>query len=640
MAAAVIAVRTRRVVATPTERAVHAALHTASLAARALRQGLDTDSAQTAAPFLRSLTGTDGVALFDGDGRLLAQDPPQAPIWDAEVDDACEHAASEAVSGQRRVLTHVRSSAVVAQPLLTENSDLLGALVVVTTRSPAPGMLGAVGEVARYAASQIELAELDASRARLDRAEVLALRAQISPHFIYNALNTIASFVRTDPDRARELILEFADFTRYSFRAAGQYTTLAEELRNIDRYLNLERARFGAALTVRLQVAPEVLNVVVPFLALQPLVENAVRHGLAGKGGGSVEIIARDEGSDCVITVEDDGVGHGSRDAAQRTRRCPCRQHRPLRARRADECRSSAARRLRQRLRSGGRNGDRRGHQGRDEGAQVPVGRPGQRRCVRVSKLAVLAVDDEAPALDELAYLLDRHPDIGEVYRAGDATSALRELNGRIIDAIFLDINMPGLSGIELAGVLANFSQRPVIVFVTAHDDKAVAAFDVGAIDYLLKPIRQDRLNEAVRRVMSARSAEPAEPEAAQVDSDVIPAELGGITHLVPRDSIGWVEAEGDYARLHSASGSHLVRIPLSTLETRWRDRGFQRVHRSYLVALRLVTGLRTSEGAVLVRLRANGASPAVELPVSRRQARELRDRVVRDPMRNLRPDD
>jgi DNA-binding LytR/AlgR family response regulator len=258
----------------------------------------------------------------------------------------------------------------------------------------------------------------------------------------------------------------------------------------------------------------------------------------------------------------------------------------------------------------------------------------------RHGALTVLAVDDEAPALDELAYLLDQHPDIGEVYRAGDATSALRELNGRTIDAIFLDINMPGLSGIELAGVLANFSHRPVIVFVTAHDDRAVAAFDVGAIDYLLKPIRQDRLDEAVRRVMSARSAEHADATAEADDSDVIPAELGGVTHLVRRDSIGWVEAEGDYARLHSVSGSHLVRIPLSTLESRWRDRGFQRVHRSYLVALRLVTGLRTSEGAVLVRLRANGASPAVELPVSRRQARELRDRVVRDPMRNLRPDD
>ena len=255
--------------------------------------------------------------------------------------------------------------------------------------------------------------------------------------------------------------------------------------------------------------------------------------------------------------------------------------------------------------------------------------------------LTVLAVDDESPAMDELAYLLGKHPCIGEVCRARDSTSARRELNHRRIDAVFLDINMPGLSGIELAGVLANYAHRPAIVFVTAHDDKAVAAFDVGAVDYLLKPIREDRLDEAVRRVVTAQTSAPqAEPPPGRddTDSDVIPAELGGVTHLVPRESIGWVEAEGDYARLHSTSGSHLVRIPLSTLETRWRDHGFQRVHRSYLVALRLVTGLRTADGAVLVRLRANGASPAVELPVSRRQARELRDRVVRTPMRSLRP--
>lgn len=256
------------------------------------------------------------------------------------------------------------------------------------------------------------------------------------------------------------------------------------------------------------------------------------------------------------------------------------------------------------------------------------------------SGLTVLAVDDETPALDELAYLLGQHPDVGEVHTASDATSALRELNQHAFDAVFLDINMPGLSGIELAGVLANYANRPAVVFVTAHEDKAVAAFDVGAVDYLLKPIRQNRLDEAVRRVASAApkaaAAEPAQPE--DRDWNVVPAELGGITHLVPRDSIGWVEAEGDYARLHSATGAHLVRIPLSTLETRWRDHGFQRIHRSYLVSLRQVTGLRTAEGAVLVRLRANGTSPAVELPVSRRQARELRDRLVRDPMRSLKP--
>lgn len=255
--------------------------------------------------------------------------------------------------------------------------------------------------------------------------------------------------------------------------------------------------------------------------------------------------------------------------------------------------------------------------------------------------LTVLAVDDEAPALDELAYLLGQHPDIAVVHTAGDATSALRELNQHSIEAVFLDINMPGLSGIELAGVLRNFAHRPAVVFVTAHDDKAVTAFDLGAVDYLLKPIRQNRLDEAVRRVIAARNSEPEPADAGDPDapdSAVIPAELGGITHLVRRDTIGWVEAEGDYARLHSATGAHLVRIPLSTLETRWCDHGFQRIHRSYLVSLRLVTGLRTGDGAMLVRLRANGASPAVELPVSRRQARELRDRLVRDPMRNLKP--
>ncbi|MBJ7337725.1 histidine kinase [Mycolicibacterium sp.] len=308
-AAAIIAVRTRRVVTTPTERAVHAALHTASLAAHALRHGLNADSAQRAAPVLRELTGADAVVVYDASAEHLAHDPADRATWTSDALGAAAAAAGQALTGQRRIMSAHRAGAMVAQPLLTDDGDALGVLVALTSRQPGPGMLGAIGEVASYAASQLELADLDASRARLDRAEVLALRAQISPHFIYNALNTIASFVRTDPSRARELILEFADFTRYSFRAAGQYTTLSEELRNIDRYLTLERARFGEALTVRLQVAPEMLAVVVPFLALQPLVENAVRHGLAGQGGGTVELVARDDGTDCVITVEDDGVG-------------------------------------------------------------------------------------------------------------------------------------------------------------------------------------------------------------------------------------------------------------------------------------------------------------------------------------------
>ncbi|NLU82497.1 histidine kinase [Rhodococcus sp. HNM0569] len=322
--------RTRRTLTTPTERAVHEALHTASLAARSLREGLDSESASAAVPHLRRLTSAPAMLVAGPDGDVLAWDcdpdlaarghddtgPHTGDDAEQRLTERARATAARAIDGARRVLDSDPglagdgARAVVAQPLTSEHGGVLGALAVVTADEPSPGLLGALGEVARYASGQIELADLDASRARLDRAEVRALRAQISPHFIYNALNTVASFVRTDPARARELILEFADFTRYSFRSAGEYTLLSDELRNIDRYLTLERARFGQSLQVVLRIAPEVLGVVLPFLALQPLVENAVRHGIAGKPeGGTVTITATDEGTDCVVSVEDDGVG-------------------------------------------------------------------------------------------------------------------------------------------------------------------------------------------------------------------------------------------------------------------------------------------------------------------------------------------
>jgi two-component system, LytTR family, sensor kinase len=184
-----------------------------------------------------------------------------------------------------------------------------GAIVAVTTERPAP-LLRATVEVAGWVSAQLELGELDASRTALAEAELRALRAQISPHFIYNALGAIASFITTDPARARELVLEFADFTRYSFRRHGDFTTLAEELRSIDSYLRLERARFGERLDVTLRIAPEALSVVIPFLSVQPLVENAVRHGIeVRERGGRIAIEATEAGEHVLVTVEDDGVG-------------------------------------------------------------------------------------------------------------------------------------------------------------------------------------------------------------------------------------------------------------------------------------------------------------------------------------------
>jgi anti-sigma regulatory factor (Ser/Thr protein kinase) len=139
-----------------------------------------------------------------------------------------------------------------------------------------------------------------------------ALRSRFSAHFVHNALTAIATYVRIDPARARELLTEFADFTRYSFRDGDAGTTVAEELGNARRYLTLEQARFGSRLAVEVTVAPEVEQVELPPFVVSPLVENAVRHGIEPTPeGGTVHVTATKVGSDCVITVSDDGAGMG-----------------------------------------------------------------------------------------------------------------------------------------------------------------------------------------------------------------------------------------------------------------------------------------------------------------------------------------
>ena len=239
--------------------------------------------------------------------------------------------------------------------------------------------------------------------------------------------------------------------------------------------------------------------------------------------------------------------------------------------------------------------------------------------------LRVLAVDDEAPQLDELAYLLRADDRVGSVATASDATEALRVLRDGSTDVVYLDIRMPGLDGLELARVLRRFAEPPSVVFVTAHDDRAVDAFELGAVDYLLKPLREDRLAESLRRVVAARVAAPASSVSPAGDDDeVIPIELAGTTRLLPRSQVRWVEAQGDYARLHTADSSHLIRAALTALADRWGDAGFVRIHRSYLVAVRRITDLRlTGSGYVVV---VDGR----ELPVSRRHTRELKERLVR----------
>lgn len=233
------------------------------------------------------------------------------------------------------------------------------------------------------------------------------------------------------------------------------------------------------------------------------------------------------------------------------------------------------------------------------------------------SGLRILAIDDERPALDELTYLLERDDRVAGVLGCNSATEALRMLQDLEVDAVFLDIQMPGLTGLDLAQVLSRFRTPPPIVFVTAHEEHAVSAFELAAVDYVLKPVRAERLAEAVRRVVEARA--PAPSGDAQ-----IAVERGGVTRFVQRSDITHVEAQGDYARLHTSEGSHLVRTPLSTLAEEWAPAGFVRIHRSLLVALPHIEEVRTDAGRVSVVVAGQ------ELAVSRRHTRELRELLTR----------
>lgn len=230
----------------------------------------------------------------------------------------------------------------------------------------------------------------------------------------------------------------------------------------------------------------------------------------------------------------------------------------------------------------------------------------------------MLAIDDEELALNDLTWLLDKSDSIDEVVTASSGEQALRLLNGRDdIDAVFLDIQMPGLSGVELVRVLNNFKTPPAIAFVTAFDNYAVDAFDLNVCDYLMKPVAQNRLDEAIRRVHASR-ADAAGLTTATGTLAQLPCRTGDHNYVVERDDVSIVEASGDYVRVFTGEESHLLRESISSLTSAWSAAGFIRIHRSFLIRSSAITEVRNTDGrrTVMVEKR--------ELPVSRRYSRLL----------------
>lgn len=297
--------RSTKEMGTDAEEATYKTLHHMSVAVPHLERGLTEEGAAKSAKALRRLLNSQ-VLLISDTTRILATD--SGIEFTAQLEEDSAKAFASALATNKTQVMHSSSMDIVAAPI-TVGDQSVGTVVALSERAGA-SFVRAVSEVAVFVSAQVSTAQLDESKAMLLEAQMRALRAQISPHFIYNSLNAIASFINTDPARARELVIEFADFTRYSFRRRGEFTTLAEELEAIDRYLLLEKARFGDRIKVSLQIAPEVLPTQIPFLALQPLVENAVRHGLEARpDGGVISITATEDGLHAVISVEDDGMG-------------------------------------------------------------------------------------------------------------------------------------------------------------------------------------------------------------------------------------------------------------------------------------------------------------------------------------------
>ncbi|HVL83557.1 MAG TPA: histidine kinase [Pseudonocardia sp.] len=261
--------------------------------AAALRNGLSGPGVRAAARGLRRLLDVEAVGLADLRGEVVCSGrSPLSGLAAALVEEVLRTDARAGRAG-------------VAGWPVYQRDELAGVLLV-----SGPADETAVRQAASWVGEALERARLEESAEVVEQAELRALRAEISPHFVYNTLGAIASFVRSDPDRAHDLMLDFAEYTRHSLARHGDHTTLAGEFRAIEAYLALARAVLGERLRVQVRVAPEVLAVAVPYLTLQPLVENAVQHGVERPGrSGLVAVSGAAEGTECVITVEDDGPG-------------------------------------------------------------------------------------------------------------------------------------------------------------------------------------------------------------------------------------------------------------------------------------------------------------------------------------------
>ena len=411
----------------------------------------------------------------------------------------------------------------------------------------------------------------------------------MQPHFLFNTLNTISALMHRDVEAADAMIARLSDLLRMSLQRVGvQEVTLKEELDFLSKYLEIEQTRFRDRLTVVFDIQADTLDALVPNLLLQPLVENAIKHGIGPRPTpGQIAVRARLNGAMLELDVQDNGVGLSA-------------------ARLTDFNRGVGLSNTRSRLDHlyGSCTGLNSGSPPRaDCSCASPFrwrslqgdGRGRGRGGCGVTKIRTVVVDDEPVARERIIGLLNQEKDIEVVGEYSDGTQAVSAIQQQHPDLVFLDVQMPACDGFGVIQQLGA-EQVPAVVFVTAYDEYALKAFEVHAIDYLLKPFGRDRFAQTLqhaREHLERRRAgdlgkrlmalvQDIKPEPQRLDRLVVKS--GGRVFFLRTQEIDWIEAAGNYVRLHLGEESHLFRETMNNMEGRLDVQRFVRIHRSRIV--------------------------------------------------------
>jgi DNA-binding LytR/AlgR family response regulator len=403
-----------------------------------------------------------------------------------------------------------------------------------------------------YRVQQIEarLRQLDDQAAQQRLMNRLAT-AQIHPHFVFNTLASLTQWVETGDARAAPLLREFAAYLRATLPMfEREQQPLRDELDLVRHYLAIMAARLGERLQWQVDVDPALEPLPVPPGSLLTLVENAITHGIEpALRGGTLRVGAQREGGRAVLEVLNSGCALD----AEAARRSGPVQYPPAPAGPAPG-RPPAAR--------SGPRGQRlhRAH-------RIPHPRT-------MTTQILIADDEEAPREHLRRLLAGAWPDAELVAACANGVDAWDEALAHEPAVCFLDIRMPGLTGLEVAQRLQALAAPPQVVFVTAYNDHALAAFEAGAADYLVKPLDLERLQRCVARLKGrlASSSAPAGPDLQQLLAQLLPvragrmkpiqASLGKEVRLIQPEEVQYFESDARYTRVVTLEGEALIRTP------------------------------------------------------------------------------